>query len=289
MGRPTVVSGMVLVPAAPSPGSRPLVAYAPGTQGWGDQCAPSRTVPAGSFGELVAVNGLLARGWAVVVTDYPGLGTPGPHRYNVGIAEGLAVLDALRAAVRLPPAGLDPSAPAAVAGYSQGGGAAGWAAQLQPVYAPSLPLVGVAAGGTPAGVAAGAAPQRPGRRAAGGAAAPVPRAGRPDHPLGGRGGPPPPLVRPGRDHPAQRLRRRPRAGRLPGPGRRGALAGGPLRRPAGRGELLSAQPEGGMDADRVRGPRGSPAGRPGPAWRSRPGGAGGPWPPDACGCRPGPR
>jgi len=149
-GRPAVVSGMVLVPAAPSPGTRPLVAYAPGTQGWGDQCAPSRMIPAGSFGELAAVNGLLARGWAVVVTDYPGLGTPGPHRYNVGIAEGLAVLDALRAAVRLPPAGLDPSAPAAVAGYSQGGGAAGWAAQLQPVYAPSLPLVGVAAGGTPA-------------------------------------------------------------------------------------------------------------------------------------------
>jgi pimeloyl-ACP methyl ester carboxylesterase len=141
---------MVLVPTAPFPGTRPLVAYAPGTQGWGDQCAPSRTIPAGSFGELAAVNGLLSSGWAVVVIDYPGLGTPGPHRYNVGIAEGLAVLDALRAATRLPPAGLDPSAPVAVAGYSQGGGAAGWAAQLQPRYAPSLPLVGVAAGGTPA-------------------------------------------------------------------------------------------------------------------------------------------
>jgi hypothetical protein len=39
----------------------------------------------------------------------------------------------------------------------------------------------------------------------------------------------------------------------------------------------------------VRGPRGSPAGSPGRAGRSRPGGAGGPWPPGACGCRPGPR
>src|SRR4029453_18555195 len=37
------------------------------------------------------------------------------------------------------------------------------------------------------------------------------------------------------------------------------------------------------------GPTGSPAGPPGPGGRSRPGAAGGPWPPGACGCRPGPR
>jgi hypothetical protein len=154
LGLPTVVSGIVLVPAAPFPGTRPLVAYAPGTQGWGDQCAPSKTIAAGAFNELFAVNNLLARGWAVVVSDYPGLGTRGAHHYNVGIAEGLAVLDSLRAATRLPGAGLGPSAPVAIAGYSQGGGAAGWAAQLQPRYAPELRLVGVAGGGTPANLRA---------------------------------------------------------------------------------------------------------------------------------------
>ncbi len=66
-----------------------MVAYAPGTQGWGDQCAPSKSIAGGVFDELFAVNNLLAKGWAVVVTDYPGLGTPGLHLYNVGMAEGL--------------------------------------------------------------------------------------------------------------------------------------------------------------------------------------------------------
>jgi Secretory lipase len=129
-GAPTAVSGTVLVPTAGYPGTRPVVAYAPGTQGWGPQCAPSKEMSSGSFDEQFAVNNLLAKGWAVVVTDYPGLGTPGPEAYNVGIPEGYAVLDLLRAATRLPGDGLSASAPMAIEGYSQGGGAAGWAAQL---------------------------------------------------------------------------------------------------------------------------------------------------------------
>jgi Secretory lipase len=44
-----------------------------------------------------------------------------------------------------------------IEGYSQGGGAAGWAAQLQPRYAPGLRLRGVAMGGTPANLQAVAA------------------------------------------------------------------------------------------------------------------------------------
>lgn len=154
LGAPTAVSGTVLVPAAPYPGTRPVVAYAAGTQGWGDQCAPSKSIASGTFDELFAVNNLLAKGWAVVVTDYPGLGTPGDETYNVGIAEGYAVLDALRAATRLPPAGLSAAAPALIEGYSQGGGAAAWAAQLHPQYAPDVRLRGVAAGGTPANLQA---------------------------------------------------------------------------------------------------------------------------------------
>ena len=39
-------------------------------------------------------------------------------------------------------------------GYSEGGAAATWAAQLQPAYAPELRLLGTAAGGVPADVAA---------------------------------------------------------------------------------------------------------------------------------------
>ena len=156
-GAPTAVSGTVLVPDAGYPGTRPVAAYAAGTQGWGDQCAPSKEMAAGDFDEQFAVSNLLSQGWAVAVTDYPGLGTPGDEAYNVGIPEGHAVLDALRAATAVPGAGLSAAAPMAIEGYSQGGGAADWAAQEQPSYAPGLRLKGVAAGGTPANLQAVAA------------------------------------------------------------------------------------------------------------------------------------
>ncbi len=155
-GAAIAVSGTVLVPKAAWTGSgtRPLTAYASGTQGWADSCAPSREMDSNAFDEGFAVTNLLAKGWAVVVTDYPGLGTPGDHQYNVGISEGHAVLDALRAATRLPETGLSASTKMAIEGYSQGGGAAGWAAQQKTTYAPSLNLVGVAGGGTPANLQA---------------------------------------------------------------------------------------------------------------------------------------
>ena len=85
----------------------------------------------------------LARGWAVAITDYQGLGTPGDHTYMVGRALGPNVLDAMRAARKLSPAELPVDGPAAIMGYSEGGAAAAWAAQLQPVYAPDVRLGGV--------------------------------------------------------------------------------------------------------------------------------------------------
>jgi hypothetical protein len=155
-GAAIAVSGTVLVPTAAWTGSgtRPLTAYASGTQGWADSCAPSREMDSNSFDEGFAVTNLLNRGWAVVATDYPGLGTPGDHQYNVGISEGHAVLDALRAATRLPETGLSATTKMAIEGYSQGGGAAGWAAQQKTAYAPALNLVGIANGGTPANLQA---------------------------------------------------------------------------------------------------------------------------------------
>jgi pimeloyl-ACP methyl ester carboxylesterase len=64
----------------------------------------------------------------------------------VGRALGPNVLDAMRAARELYPAELPSEGPAAIVGYSEGGAAAAWAAQLQPTYAPDVPLAGVAAG-----------------------------------------------------------------------------------------------------------------------------------------------
>src|SRR5437588_2936503 len=95
---------------------------------------------------------VLARGWALAITDYEGLGTPGDHTYMVGRALGPNVLDAMRAARELEPAELPAQGPAAIVGYSEGGAAAAWAAQLQPRYAPEVPLVAVAAGAAAADV-----------------------------------------------------------------------------------------------------------------------------------------
>lgn len=153
-GEGNTVSGTVLVPATPYPGMRPVVGYAVGTKGLGDPHAPSNQMANGTESEAAMISGLLYRGWAVAVTDYEGLGTPGQHTYMVGPSMGHAVLDVLRAATRLTGSGLAADAPMAVWGYSQGGAAADWAAQLAASYAPELHLIGVAAGGVPADVEA---------------------------------------------------------------------------------------------------------------------------------------
>ncbi|WP_066365796.1 lipase family protein [Herbidospora mongoliensis] len=150
VGGSNIVSGTLLVPKSGYIGKRPIVGYAVGTHGLGDQCAPSAAMANGTELELAFVSLMLLKGWAVAVTDYEGLGTPGDHTYMAGKAQAHAVLDSIRAATRVSGAGLSTGGPVAIMGYSQGGSSAGWAAQLQPAYAPELRLRGVAAGGVPA-------------------------------------------------------------------------------------------------------------------------------------------
>jgi hypothetical protein len=156
LGKPMAVSGTVLVPTAPwtGPGSRPLVSYAVGTRGLGDGCAASYTLAHGVDYEDTIIMSLIEQGWAVAVSDYQGSGTPGLHTYMVGPAEGHAVLDIVRAAQRLAGTGLSTSTPVGLMGYSQGGGSAGWAAELAATYAPELNVKGSALGGVPGDLAA---------------------------------------------------------------------------------------------------------------------------------------
>jgi fermentation-respiration switch protein FrsA (DUF1100 family) len=151
-GEPTAVSGTVLVPGSRARGPRPLIGYAVGTHGIGDVAAPSRLLARGREWEAGLIAMVLARGWAVAITDYEGLGTPGDHSYMVGRALGPNVLDVMRGARRLEPDELPVEGPAAIIGYSEGGAAAAWAAQLQPSYAPDVPLLAVAAGAAAADV-----------------------------------------------------------------------------------------------------------------------------------------
>ena len=155
-GRKIAVTGTVLTPNQPwsGPGVRPVVAYGVGTQGLGDQCAPSRQLSAGSEYEGGFINGLLQRGYAVAVTDYQGLGTPGVHTYVSRSVTGRAMLDSVRAAQRLRAAHLPDHGPVALTGYSQGGGASAAAAELARSYAPGLHLKGVVAGAIPGDLAA---------------------------------------------------------------------------------------------------------------------------------------
>ncbi|MDP3893856.1 lipase family protein [Nocardioides sp.] len=155
-GTPIAVTGTVLEPRLPWSGSgpRPIVGYAVGTQGLGDQCAPSRQLAAGSEYEGLFIEGLLTRGYGVVVTDYQGLGTEGVHTYMSREVTGRAVLDSIRAAQRLPGSGLPTSGPVAITGYSQGGGAAAAAGELAASYSPELKVRGIAAGAIPGDLAA---------------------------------------------------------------------------------------------------------------------------------------
>lgn len=152
LGRPIAVTGTVLSPTRPRSrrADRGLVAFAVGTQGMGDQCAPSRQLGAGREYESVFIAGLLARGFNVVVPDYQGLGMAGTHTYMSRQVQGHVVLDALRAAQELDNPDIPRDGPTAIAGYSQGGGAAAAAAELWHEYAEELHLLGVVCGAVPA-------------------------------------------------------------------------------------------------------------------------------------------
>ncbi len=151
LGNGDVATGTVIVPTAAwtGAGTRPVVDYAAGTQGLAQSCAPSAQLAAGTEYETANIVALLDQGWAVVLTDYQGYTTGSQTLFGVGGAEGHAVLDAAKAADQIPGVGLSPSTRTAIWGYSLGGQAAAWAAQLQPTYDPRMNLVGVAAGGIP--------------------------------------------------------------------------------------------------------------------------------------------
>ena len=139
---PIAVSGVVIVPAGPAPpDGRPIVAWAHPTTGVVPRCAPSLALF--MFQQIQGLRDMVERGYVVTATDYPGLGTAGPHPYLVGISEGRAVLDSVRAARII--GGADGSRRFAVWGHSQGGQASLYTGILAKTYAPELDLVGVAA------------------------------------------------------------------------------------------------------------------------------------------------
>ncbi|KAJ2956542.1 hypothetical protein NQZ79_g7632 [Umbelopsis isabellina] len=116
-------------------------------------CAPSYTLQqgAGLDGivtqvELLLMDAALDRGWYVVTPDYEGPDSS----FTVGMQAGQATLDSIRAVLASSNVtNVQANASVALWGYSGGALASGWAAELQPTYAPELKILGAALGGTP--------------------------------------------------------------------------------------------------------------------------------------------
>ena len=143
---PVAVSGSLFLPKGEAPTSGfPLIAWAHGTVGIADICAPSNN--ARSERDSKYLNHWLTQGYAVVASDYQGLGTPGGHPYLATRPAAYSVLDSIRAVQADP--NLKISKSVILVGQSQGGGGAFATAGEAVTYAPELDIRGTVATGTP--------------------------------------------------------------------------------------------------------------------------------------------
>lgn len=144
-GEETTGTGVLFVPPGQPPaGGWPVVAWAHGTTGLADECAPSLN-PRGPR-DTAYLDHWLAQRYAVVAADYPGLGSDGLHRYLDGPSAANSIIDIVRAARAVEPALSDRWA---VIGQSQGGHAALHTAHLATARAPELNFRGTATTGAP--------------------------------------------------------------------------------------------------------------------------------------------
>jgi len=144
-GHPTVVSGTVSIPEGKAPpGGWPVINWTHGTTGLNEICAPSRDTDKGpehTYIEVIShfLDDFVKHGYAVVATDYQGLGVADFHPFLQGVPNGRNALDLLRAARALEP---QIGKRYAVIGHSQGGEADLFAAAQGPTYVPEFKLVG---------------------------------------------------------------------------------------------------------------------------------------------------
>jgi hypothetical protein len=113
------------------------------------RCFPSyalrrRAVAPGALAqfEFLLIAAALAEGWAVSVPDHEGR----KGMWGAPYEPGYHVLDGLRAALNTERLGLSADAPIGLWGYSGGGLASAWAAEVSGSYAPDLNVVGAVLG-----------------------------------------------------------------------------------------------------------------------------------------------
>ena len=149
-GDPEAAATTVIVPAGLAAGQTcPVLSYQCAIDAMTSRCFPSyalrrRAKALGSVSQLefLLITAAVAEGWAVSVPDHEGLqglwGTP--------YEPGYRVLDGIRATLRSEVIGMSASAPIGLWGYSGGGLASAWAAEMCGEYAPELDIVGAVLG-----------------------------------------------------------------------------------------------------------------------------------------------
>ncbi|EMG50207.1 LIP1 Lipase 1 [Candida maltosa Xu316] len=150
-GDPTAIVTTIFEPQNSNPTK--ILSYQTFEDASNINCSPSFAFQAGSpfstFATSFEMNFMvpaLKNGYFVVSPDYEGPRSA----FTAGIQSGQAVLDSIRAVLRSGNlTGISGDAQVAMWGYSGGSLASGWAASLQPTYAPELSknLIGAALGG----------------------------------------------------------------------------------------------------------------------------------------------
>jgi triacylglycerol lipase len=149
-GAPEAAATTVIVPAERAPHTpTPVLSYQCAIDAVTDRCFPSYALRRGAHAvgslaqlEFLLIAAAVAEGWAVSVPDHEGSrgmwGAPNEPGYHI--------LDGVRAAVSAPRLDLSPAAPVGLWGYSGGGLATAWAAEVCADYAPELNVVGAVLG-----------------------------------------------------------------------------------------------------------------------------------------------
>ncbi len=149
-GQPEAAATTVILPAEVTPEQPcPVLSYQCAIDSVTSRCFPSYALrrkanALGSMAQLeyLLIAAALAEGWAVSVPDHEGIN----GMWGAPYEPGHRVLDGVRAALNSKRLGLSPAAPVALWGYSGGGLASAWAAELAADYAPDLDVVGAVLG-----------------------------------------------------------------------------------------------------------------------------------------------
>ena len=149
-GSPDAAATTVIVPAERAPEAvTPVLSYQCAIDAVTSRCFPSyalrrRALAPGAVAqlELLLIAAAVAEGWAVSVPDHEGR----DGMWGAPYEPGYHVLDGVRAAVGTERLNLSESAPIGLWGYSGGGLATAWAAEMSGSYAPELNVVGAVLG-----------------------------------------------------------------------------------------------------------------------------------------------